>query len=319
MDYLLILSLNLNHYVMKKRAKIIIIVIFVIFVVCELVLRVCLGFCDALLYQSSDKYEYVSQPNQNRKRFGNHLLVNSFSQRSEEPDSTKVRVLGLGDSILFGGSWIDHDSLATTLFSKETGMQMLNISCHSWGPNNSAAYLKEQGEFGAQAMVLVCSSHDAVDKMTFVPVVGVLRGYPKKQYKLAIYELFDRYLIPYFKSITLIKQHKKTDSGVVNNVKEQQAIKKSPDFVSGFDELKQIADSLEIPMYVYLHAERYEIENKQFSDLGQRIILWADSANVPLIDGIKEGENIELYHDMIHFNNRGQRHLANVLKKYVKL
>ena len=304
---------------MKKKAKIIIIVTFIIFVVCELFLRLCLGFCDALLYQSSDKYEYVLQPNQNRKRFGNHLLVNSFSQRSVEPDSTKVRVLGLGDSVLFGGSWTDHDSLATTLFSKETGMQMLNISCHSWGPNHSAAYIKEHGGFGAQAMVLVCSSHDAIDNMTFTPVVGVLSGYPKEQYKLAIYELFDRYLIPYIKSFTLLKQHTGPDAGGVKNAKDQQEIKVPLNFVSGFDELKSIADSLEIPMYIYLHAERHEIENKQFSDMGQRIIFWADSANVPLINGIKEGENIELYRDMIHFNNKGQRHLANVLKRYVKL
>ena len=304
---------------MRKKTKIIIIVLFVVLVVFELALRLCFGFCDALLYQSSDKYEYVSQPNQDRKRFGSHLLVNSFSQRSEEPDSTKVKVLGLGDSVLFGGSWTDHDSLATTLFSKETGIQMLNISCHSWGPNNSAAYIKEQGSFGAHAMVLVCSSHDAVDQMTFTPVVGVLPGYPKKQYKLAISELFNRYLLPYIKDFNIFKQHTGSDAGVVKDANKQQEVNKPLNFVSGFDELKQIADSLEIPMYIYLHAERYELENKQFCDMGQRIIHWADSAKVPLINGIQEGENIEMYRDHIHFNNKGQRHLANVLKKYVKL
>ena len=304
---------------MRKKTKTIVVVIFAVLVVAELILRVCLGFCDALLYQSSDKYEYISQPNQDRKRFGSRLLVNSFSQRSEEPDSTKVKVLGLGDSVLFGGSWTDHDSLATTLFSKETGMQMLNISCHSWGPNNCAAYLKEQGGFGAQAMVLVCSSHDAVDQMTFSPVVGVLQGYPKEQYKLAICELFNRYLIPFFKDFTIIKRHTGSNAEVIKNAKDQRETSKPLNIVSGFDELKQIADSLEIPMYIYLHAERYEIENKQFSNMGQRIILWADSAKVSLINGIQEGENIEWYRDNIHFNDKGQRHLANVLKRYVKL
>ncbi len=304
---------------MRKKTKTIVVVIFAVLVVAELILRVCLGFCDALLYQSSDKYEYISQPNQDRKRFGSRLLVNSFSQRSEEPDSTKVKVLGLGDSVLFGGSWTDHDSLATTLFSKETGMQMLNISCHSWGPNNCAAYLKEQGGFGAQAMVLVCSSHDAVDQMTFSPVVGVLQGYPKEQYKLAICELFNRYLIPYIKDVTKTRQYADPDAEVMKNAKERRVILKSRYFVTGFDELKQIADSLEIPMYIYLHAEQREIEDKHFTETGQQIILWADSANVPLIDGLKEGENLDMYHDVAHFNNRGQRHLANVLKKYVML
>ena len=139
----------------------------------EAVLRLGFGFCDALLYQPSDKYEYIAQPNQERHRFGVRLRTNSYSQRSEEPDSTKTIVLGLGDSILFGGGWMDHDSLATTLFSDETGMQMLNISSGSWGPDNCVAYLKEKGTFGARAMVLVCSSHDAYDAMSFAPVVGV--------------------------------------------------------------------------------------------------------------------------------------------------
>lgn len=305
--------------VMWKRTKFFVVGFFVILFVTELSLRFCLGFCDALLYQSSDIYEYILQPNQDRKRWGVHLLVNSYSQRSEEPDSTKVRVLGLGDSVLFGGSWIDHDSLATTLFSKETGMQMLNISCGSWGPNNCAAYLKEYGDFGAKAMVLVCSSHDAVDKMTFVPVVGIWPGYPEKQYKLAISEAVKRYLIPNIKDFLQARQYADPDAEVVNNAKKRQVINKSPHFVSGFDELKHIADSLKIPMYIYLHAEQRELEVGSFCETGRQIIHWADSANVVLIDGIKEGENMELYHDLVHFNNKGQRHLSNVLKKYVKL
>ena len=40
-------------------------------------------------------------PNQDGYRFGNHYHYNSYQQRSEEPDSTKKIVLGLGDSVLF--------------------------------------------------------------------------------------------------------------------------------------------------------------------------------------------------------------------------
>ena len=69
----------------------------------EAVLRLGFGFCDALLYQPSDKYEYIVQPNQDRHRFGVRLTTNSFCQRSKEPDSAKTIVLGLGDSVIFGG------------------------------------------------------------------------------------------------------------------------------------------------------------------------------------------------------------------------
>lgn len=285
----------------------------------EVILRFGFGFCDALLYQPSDKYEYIAQPNQSRHRFGVQLLTNSYSQRSEEPDSTKVKVLGLGDSIIFGGGWMDHDSLATTLFSNETGMQMLNISCGSWGPDNCVAYLKEKGTFGAKAMVLVCSSHDAYDAMSFVPVVGVWPNYPDKQYKVAIWEAIERYMIPYIKAKTNTKQYADPDAEVEKRAADRQVIQKSPYFVKGFDNLKQMADSLSIPFWIYLHAELGELKRRRYNDMGQQIILWADSARVTLVNGIEEGERLEMYHDAIHFNERGQRHLADVLKKHIKL
>lgn len=291
----------------------------VFFISIESALRFGLGFCDALLYQASDKYEYIPKPNQERLRFGVRLITNSYSQRSEEPDSTKVKVLGLGDSVIFGGGWMDNGSLATTLFSNETGMQMLNISCGSWGPDNCVAYLREKGTFGAKAMVLVCSSHDAYDGMSFVPVVGVLPNYPDRQYKSAIWELIDRYLIPYIKIRTQTKQFADPDAEVEKHAADRQVVQKSPYFVKGFDDMKQIADSLDIPLWIYLHAEQGELEQKRYNDMGQQIIMWADSAQVTLIDGIREGESQEMYHDALHFNECGQRHLADVIKRYVKL
>lgn len=298
----------------------------------EAVLRLGFGFCDALLYQPSDKYEYIVQPNQDRHRFGVRLTTNSFCQRSEEPDSTKTIVLGLGDSVIFGGGWMDHDSLATTLFSNETGIQILNISCGSWGPDNCAAYLKEKGTFGARAMVLVCSSHDAYDGMTFAPVVGVWPNYPDRQYRLAIWEAIDRYLIPYIKVKTQTKRYVDLDNNKDSlqftvyglksdeNVHEDsQVIQKSAYFVKGFDDLKHIADSLGIPFYIYLHAEQGELKRQRYNEMGQQILLWADSAQVTLMNGIKEGERPEMYRDVIHLNERGQRHLADVLKKYVNV
>ena len=302
----------------KNRTIVNVGVLIVVVVGIELVLRIGLGFCDALLYQPSDKYEYIAQPNQNRLRFGVRLMTNSYSQRSEEPDSTKTIVLGLGDSVLFGGSWMDQDSLATTLFSKETGMQMLNISCGSWGPDNCVAYLKEKGTFGAKAMLLLCSSHDAFDSMSFAPVVDVLPNYPMKQYSFAIWEAIDRYLIPYFNSMTHTRKYADPDAVVEKLAANRQVVQKSKHFVKGFDALKHIADSLGIPMYVFLHAEEGELEQRRYNDMGQQILLWADTANVRLIDGIKEGERMDMYHDAIHLNNKGQRHLADVLQRVVK-
>ena len=302
---------------MKLKYKILFSVL-LIFTSIELFLRHYFGFCDALLYQSNDKYEYIAQPNQDRYRFGAHILYNSYSQRNEEPDSTKIKILGLGDSVLFGGTWMDQDSLATTLFSQETGMQMLNISAGSWGPDNCTAYLKEKGTFDAHAMILVCSSHDAYDVMSFFPVVGNFPTYPDKQYSLAICELIDRYVIPRGKMIFAKYSAKlDPDAAVVKAAQHNSVAKKSQIFNSGFDQLKMIADSLRIPFGIYLHAEIGELQRGAYNDMGQQICQWAETNQIPLMKGLKNGETAEMYKDIIHFNEKGQRHLANCLKKMV--
>lgn len=290
------------------------------FVVGELVLRYVFGFCDALLYRQSDKYEYIAQPNQDRHRFGAYIHYNSFSQRNGEPDSTKLRVLGLGDSVLFGGTWMDQDSLASTLFSDETGTQMLNISSGSWGPDNCAAYLKEKGTFGASAMILVCSSHDAYDVMTYVPVVGVVPTYPDRQYKLAWTELIDRYLVPRIRMMfgkTEVKLD--PDEQVVKNSEFKNTVRqKSSSFNNGFVQLLDISQKKNIPMAIYLHAENDEISAGRYNEMGQKIIEWAAEHDVCLIEGLKAGETEDMYHDKIHFNEAGQRFLATQMVELYK-
>ena len=289
------------------------------FVVGELVLRYVFGFCDALLYRQSDKYEYIAQPNQDRHRFGAYIHYNSFSQRNGEPDSTKLRVLGLGDSVLFGGTWMDQDSLASTLFSDETGTQMLNISSGSWGPDNCAAYLKEKGTFGASAMILVCSSHDAYDVMTYVPVVVVVPTYPDRQYKLAWTELIDRYLVPRIRMMfgkTEVKLD--PDEQVVKNSEFKNTVRqKSSSFNNGFVQLLDISQKKSIPMAIYLHAERDEIKAGLYNEMGQKIE-WAAEHDVCLIEGLKAGETEDMYHDKIHFNVAGQRFLATQMVRLYK-
>lgn len=303
---------------MIKKRKVYIIVSLCLIVFVELILRYVFGFCDAVLYQPSPAYEYIAQPNQHRYRFFSHIDYNSYSQRSDEPDSTKTIVLGLGDSVIFGGTMLDQDSIATTLFSKETGMQMLNISSGSWGPDNCAAYLKEKGTFGAKAMVLVCSSHDAFDVMSHIPVVGIYPNYPDKQYKLAIWEVIDRYLMPRIKVYFIGKQLLDPDAQVVEKVKSDEGVaNKALNFDPGFDQLLQISEEKHIPFFIYLHPEVSEVMSRKYKKGGLMIMEWAKTHHVELIDGLNEGVTVDIYRDVIHLNEKGQRNLANSLKKMI--
>ena len=283
---------------MKKIIKYIIVGVVLVLILLELILRYVFGLCDVILYQESDRYEYIAKPNQDRYAFFSHIKYNSYSQRSEEPDSTRKIVLGLGDSVIFGGQQIDQDDIATTLFSKETGAQMLNISAGSWGPDNCVEYIREKGLFNASAIVLVCSSHDAYDRMSFIPVVGAWDNYPKEQKNFALQVAWSRYIYPRIRQIIGKREYLDPDAQVVKRSGNRQVVQKSDAFVQGFDNLKEIADSAKIPLYIYLHCQQNDVS---------------------LIQDIKEGVEPEMYKDILHLNKKGQRHLADVLELNIKI
>lgn len=273
----------------------------------ELLLRVGFGFCDAVLMRTDPHYEYIAQPLQDRHRFGRHIVYNSYSMRSEEPDSTAVIVLGCGDSVINGGSLTDNDSLATTLLSTRLTqllrrkVQVLNISAGSWGPDNCAAYLANTALPPAEALLLVVSSHDAHDNMSFKKVVGVRKHFPAEQYSSAIVELLDRYVLPRY-----ITRKKTTDADL--------GIDKGEDgFNAGFDQLRKYAEDRGIPFVIYLHAERSEIRKGRYNAQGEEIIRYAEATGVPLIKDLEHGAETNELRDDIHPNEAGYRRMAALL------
>ena len=282
-------------------------------VVAEVTLRLVWGFGKMPLFVTSEKYEYVSKPSQEGTRLGNRYYFNAYGMRSDEVNTKKRRFLGLGDSVLYGGVQTDQDSLATSLFSAETGMQMLNISAGSWGPDNCAAYLKEKGLFGAQGIFLLVSSHDAHDNMDFQPVVGVHPSYPDKQYCCAIAEVLCRYIYPRYVKPLFDKGEKELDP-------DQKVLagvdihKNGKTFNPGFDQLKAMADSAKIPFVVYLHADQSELEEGKYNEQGDEIIAWCKANGVRLVEDLHMLKE-EDYRDGIHINARGQRIVANVMER----
>ena len=292
-----------------KRLKIVIFALIVfLFLVFELILRFYWGFCDSPLCLSSKNYEYIYAPDQHRYRFRNHIDYNKFSMRSNEINSSKKHVLGLGDSVINGGTPTDQSELATTLVTNETGIQILNISAGSWGPDNCAAYLKEKGLFNAKAIILVVSSHDAHDNMDFTPTVGIHPSYPSKQYKLASWEFLDRYIIPKMLGEFMSKQID-PDQAVVMGIHKSGKI-----FNPGFEQLRNLADSAGIPLLVYLHPEQGELKVGKYNEQGDEIIKWARSNKVSLTLGLSV-EKLNAYRDDIHLNAVGQRNLAFSMEK----
>jgi len=302
---------------MKRIGMIALFVFCLVLLGSEIFLRRKYGFCDAVLIEENLKYEYIAKPNQSRFRFGNQISYNSMSMRSPEIDKTARIIFGFGDSVLNGGTQTDDDSLASTILTTSLSrlyqekIQFLNISAGSWGPDNCFAYLKEHIDFHGEAIYLFVSSHDAYDNMNFMKIVGVNPSFPSEQYKIAIWELLDRYLIPWFKKKTRISKHKVSYSDLGINKK-----KDGDKFNSGFLDLYQYSVANRIPLIIYLHAEKSELGNRSYNKQGQEIIMFAQQHDIPLIQdlGILDGND---YRDNIHINEMGQRKMADLVLNYI--
>ena len=87
----------------------------------ELTLR-CMGFGHPLLYVNDPQVGYYPAPNQHVTRYGGRVITNRFGMRSgnytlEKPDGV-LRILLIGDSTLYGGSYIDQEELYASLLEK---------------------------------------------------------------------------------------------------------------------------------------------------------------------------------------------------------
>ncbi len=287
----------------------------VILVAGEIYLRETWGFCNSVLMQADPDFEYIAQPNQERNRFKKRTIYNNYSQRSAPVDSTAFIILGLGDSVINGGALTDHDSLATTLLSRNlkidgSSVQVLNISAGSWGPDNCMAYLERYGTFGASMAFLVCSSHDASDIMDFKAVVDVHSSFSSKQYSSAWIELFDRYVWSQLKNnLIVFLYHQK--------VKRTSEIHKPGiGFNPGFEKLTAYFKERQIPFLILLHAEVSEQKQGYYNEEGKSIISFCKNHGITFKTDLGVFTDSD-YRDNIHLNEAGQHHLYEVMKKYL--
>lgn len=297
---------------MKKI--IFLILILLLFVTGEFLLRGLFGFTDAVLFLEDPQVEYLAQPNQDRYRFGNSIRYNEFSMRTEPLQKNARKILGLGDSILNGGVLCDQEALATYLLEKEISRetrrnyQVLNISAPSWGPDNTMAYLDKFGDFNAEVIFLVTSSHDAFDNMNFSQVVGSSKNYPDKQYSLAYVEGLDRYLFPWLGQ--KFKDKKEAAGGFEDKSREKI-------FNPGFQEILEYTRTKDIPFFLYLHPELSEVRKGSYNKKGQLILDFARANNIRIIAGLAAAQEVH-YLDNIHLNEKGQKNLYEQLYSGLK-
>jgi hypothetical protein len=143
--------------------------------IAEIVLRT-QGFGPgAIVYVSHPLAGYYPAPNQKRVRYGGRIETNQHGMRApdfapQKPPGT-FRILMLGDSTLWGGSYVDQEQLYARLLEARLNqaagpgrrVEVLNMGVNGWGPFHESGFVEAFGTFGAD-LVLVCLPHDDVDR-----------------------------------------------------------------------------------------------------------------------------------------------------------
>src|SRR3990167_5186623 len=120
-------NLNIERNNMFKRHKIItlcfglFIIFLVLFIILELTLKYVVGLGDPVLYRSYPLYGYRLLPDQELKRFhGSAINVNNLGLRADVDWDNNIenKILFLGDSVTYGGSYISNDELFSSLAIK---------------------------------------------------------------------------------------------------------------------------------------------------------------------------------------------------------
>jgi hypothetical protein len=315
----------------QSRLKLIALSAALALVLPELVCRFVIGLGDPPLYRVDEKMEYLLQPSRTYYRFHNHFAVNRYGMRADDfpPKKTnpsELRVLVVGDSVVYGGVRIDQSEIDTEILKRDLqkhfGRPVIvgNASAKGWGPPNELEYLRRYGTLDADVVILELSSHDYADAPTFVPVVGISADFPDKSPPLALVDLFKTYLLPRY--LNLGATPAGIDETVASGPPSEKNIAACREAERDFFRYSR-AHQAKIALLQHLSLpelrEKYEPgyfanqavavqENVPHTDDADELHAQLKATNSPFYEG-----------DPIHLNRSGQTILAHTLQRAVDL
>ena len=304
----------------------------ILFVSAELFCRFGIGLGDPPLYQADAKMEYMLQPSKTYSRFHNRFSVNGYGMRADDfppqksgPD--ELRVMVVGDSIVYGGVRIDQRDIDTEILKRdlqaEFGRPVVvgNASAKSWGPPNELAYLQRYGTLDADVVILELSSHDYADAPTFVPVVGISADYPDKRPPFALADLFETYLLPRYLHIGQTPDG--IDKTMINTSQSEHDISECRDAERDFFRLAR-SEKAKVALVQHLTSPELTGSNYQTGYFANQAV--AREENVPYVDDaadlrakLNAGQDPFFSGDPLHLNRTGQPILARALQRGVEM
>jgi hypothetical protein len=297
----------------------------------ELYCRLVLGLGDPPLYRSDSSIGYVLQPSRTYRRFHRRFSVNAYSMRSDDfppqksaPD--ELRVLVVGDSVVWGAIRIDQSDLDTAILKRRLQQQCRcpivigNVATPGWGPPNELAYLERYGIFDADVVVLELSSSDYADAPGAASDRIGSREFPEKKPVLALADFYATYFVP--RILHHGAPEEPIDYQPGTSAPAPSAIAKCAEAER---QIFRLARAHHAKVALLQHLSVPELKGKyQAGYYANQAI--AREEKVPFVDDAEElraqmesGQNPFYSGDPIHLNWTGQKVLASILQRALEV
>lgn len=301
----------------------------------EVLLRIAYGAGDPLLLRADPDIGYLFRANQTVHRRENGLHINAFHQRSpnvnQVPPEGTHRVLVIGDSVTFGGTYVDQsETITARLDELLSDSQILNASVPSWGIGNEAAYIARFGTLCSDLVIWQIGSHDLHQAKSSGHKIGKSPFYPAEKPWTAIGETWQRFIWPRVIRLGSRKwfDPEKADSATAVSSDE---IRKSFErnlqiFSKGVATVRTSGSRV----MVLFTPDRREVTGASgapwkedlYPQLQQRFFAEAQALDVPVMNLLESWAGTRdagrFYRDGVHFSARGNLAVAKALKGWIK-
>ena len=291
---------------MKKIIYLIIPLIF--FASLEFYLRY-LGFGDPIIYINSENNNYYPKSEQENIRYkGAKIKINQLGMRtnSDWTDfSNKKKLIFFGDSVTYGGSYIDNKDL----FSEKVCDDFFkNAICGNYGVNgynikNIHLRIQDINKKYYDKIIIVVSSEieDSLSLFNNFPF------YKKFDYFFfrASFEVLNHFMFNY--KIYNAYHVKKSEDLIIETKNKKNSFKKL---------LNSIADNKEVIIFILPTMENLMNMNKKDNIL--ELFNFEKIQTINLFDNILQSNYKNLYFNNAHLNKKGHEHIAKIIYDYIK-
>lgn len=276
------------------------------------------GLGKVILYESHPIFGYRPVPNQtvSRDNGKTNIKINNLGLRANQdwsdfPSHDKKRVLFLGDSVTYGGSYIDNEQLFSHLaFKNNPKIEAANAGVNAWGILNIHELIKNMHFMPADIYITVVPEGDFYRGLTRIG------GQPfwTRQPKIALEEGFQHLVY-----ILSLKKNSELNIRKLPDDEQQKTVDLAVQALKDYDaDLKQNHHQ----HYIFISPTLSQVAQNASNDVLIENALKQSGLTYTYIrnkipSSLTTAQKQSLFHDVIHLSQMGHQVWADIIQKEI--